>query len=674
MGVNLLKTPGFETSKWNKVDRWGSMTVPEGWTAFFIDNPGRKKVPWDPRNDTGIVAPEFKPIDKKPPFLDPPRGRWSEGGNWAACWFAFWKVMDAGLDQQVKVTPGQRVRLTAWAHGWSNSGSGDASGQHANDPKWSDGAGVGYNAFFQLADPAWPNRGASPLDDAARNMVFQLGLDPTGGTDAFASTVVWGPGAHIYNIFHEVPQVQVVAQSGTVTVFLRTKNLWGLMHNDAYWDDPVLEAVDTAVTPVTPPPSVTPRPVTPVTPPVTIPPVTPPGLPRYEAPLNKSGLHIVATGSHNGYDDYLRRCADAGRPVGLIKVMRDGGAAHLAKEISPKTYTCWRWFVDDDDTPGGNWQWPAADSKKGALRWMRKLYGLWEIDRPWVDFFEFLNEPDPADADAMARAVEFVQYAMEDAESHGFKTAIWSFTAGLPRTPTIMPGDFAQAEALLPTLKWAAEHGHVFAVHDGSVNDERRLFRQGYEDKTALRYRYIKALMDARGWPMPYVVITEAYQVDGYHKPDWDDWRWYLTELAKDDYVLGCAWFTLGDYEFSPGQNVNVDGQLSGLADLCVKLPLPAPAPAKPPADEPIEPPVAPPVEPPRSMIVQPGVTPFGGLKVRTARNVEADFSEALPAGAVVTVLQGPLAEGDASWVYIRTAAGREGWARVSGGGDTYLA
>jgi hypothetical protein len=417
-------------------------------------------------------------------------------------------------------------------------------------------------------------------------------------------------------------------------------------------------------------------------PPVTTPPVTSPaGIPRYEAPLNKSGLHIVVTGSHNGYEEYLRRCAEAGRPVGLIKVMRDGGAAGLAKEVSPKTYTCWRWFVDDDDTPGGNWQWPASDSKKGALRWMSKLYGMWEIDRPWVDFYEFLNEPDPADASAMARATEFVQYAMEDAESHGFKTAIWSFTAGLPRSPSVLPGDFAQAEALLLTLKWAAEHGHAFAVHDGSVNDERRLFRQGYEDKTALRYRYVKALMDAKGWPMPYVVITEAYQVDGYRKPDWNDWQWYLTELAKDDYVLGCAWFTLGDYEFSPGQNVNVVGQLGGLADVCLKMPLPTPMPTQPSATEPDRPVVVEPLKPtvatpaiePRSMIVQPSVAPYGGLKVRTTRDIEAGLLEALPVGASVTVLEGPLTEGGQIWVRIRTASGNEGWARASSGDQVYL-
>lgn len=288
------------------------------------------------------------------------------------------------------------------------------------------------------------------------------------------------------------------------------------------------------------------------------------------------GLHIVVQGSHNGLDQYLLRCESAGRSPGLVKVMKDGGAAHLVKEINPNTYTVWRWFGgkdQEDDTPPGNWQWAAADSKKIALKWMSYLYGMWEIDRPWVDFYEFMNEPDPADVDGIARAAEFVQHCMEDAEAHGFKTAIWSWTAGLPRSPTIHPTDFPQAEATLETLRWAAEHGHAFAVHEGSVNSERRLFRQAHEDQTALRYRYVEALMNQRGWPMPPVVITEAYQIDGYRKPDWADWEWYLRELARDPYVLGCAWFTLGDYEFSPGQSVNVARQLDGLTALAMSMP-----------------------------------------------------------------------------------------------------
>lgn len=35
--------------------------------------------------------------------------------------------------------------------------------------------------------------------------------------------------------------------------------------------------------------------------------------------------------------------------------------------------------------------------------------------------------------------------------------------------------------------------------------------------------------------------------------------------------MLGCAWFTEGDYEFSPGQSVNVDAQLPGFAQTCIR-------------------------------------------------------------------------------------------------------
>jgi len=61
---------------------------------------------------------------------------------------------------------------------------------------------------------------------------------------------------------------------------------------------------------------------------------------------------------------------------------------------------------------------------------------------------------------------------------------------------------------------------------------------------------------------MPRVAVTEAYQPDGYHDPDWADWQWYLTEMAKDDYAIGAAWFTLGPYSFGGGQDVNVVKQL----------------------------------------------------------------------------------------------------------------
>ena len=67
------------------------------------------------------------------------------------------------------------------------------------------------------------------------------------------------------------------------------------------------------------------------------------------------------------------------------------------------------------------------------------------------------------------------------------------------------------------------------------------------------------------GPSMPRVAVTEAYQPGGYEIPDWFDWQWYLTELAKDK-VIGAAWFTLGPYSFGGGQDVNVVAQLPSFA------------------------------------------------------------------------------------------------------------
>jgi hypothetical protein len=95
---------------------------------------------------------------------------------------------------------------------------------------------VGYNPFFA-------EEGTPGLDDAERNFTFWLGIDPTGGTNPYAPTVVWGKGAHIYNAYHQVPSVEVTAQADRVTVFLRSRTLWPFKHNDAYWDNVVLAAV-----------------------------------------------------------------------------------------------------------------------------------------------------------------------------------------------------------------------------------------------------------------------------------------------------------------------------------------------------------------------------------------------------------------------------------------------
>lgn len=294
-----------------------------------------------------------------------------------------------------------------------------------------------------------------------------------------------------------------------------------------------------------------------------IPPEPPPI--TYRRPTSTCGFHITS-GPRTGYGDALRNCH---RSVSIQSVL-DFGALQEAKEIDSRTVTVARIYpIDNDsDTPPGNWQWSVTETKAIALDWMAKSYPVLDQNQFRPDYVGNINEPDPADVEAMKRADDFMLYCMQDADVHGIKMAIWAWTAGLPRTPRIKDTDFAQAEASLESVRYAGEHGHCLSVHDGSVDGSRPLFRHAYDDQTTLRYRVIKTLMDEKGWPMPVTIVTEAYQQGFYKNPDMDDLAWYLGELAKDSYMMGCCLFTLGNYG-----DQNISGQLGKLTDLIAAMP-----------------------------------------------------------------------------------------------------
>jgi len=283
-------------------------------------------------------------------------------------------------------------------------------------------------------------------------------------------------------------------------------------------------------------------------------------IPKTTIPVNLGGLHVEGTGDHTGYEEFLRACSAANRPVALIKVFGDGYSAKIAKEIDPRTVTIWRkptktGHDDYMDNPPGDWNWPASETAERVKTWMQAMYPDWQANRQYIDYFEIVNEPNMATLTQTLRASEFMMAAMQEAESQDppYRLAIWSFSSGTPEQ--------WQADIISPTLRYAAEHGHILSVHDGSVSAERRLFRQAAKDGTALRYRMFEPML---GQFMPRVAVTEAYQPDGYEIPDWFDWQWYLTELAKDQ-VIGAAWFTLGPYDFGAGE-VNVVAQLPSFA------------------------------------------------------------------------------------------------------------
>ena len=280
-------------------------------------------------------------------------------------------------------------------------------------------------------------------------------------------------------------------------------------------------------------------------------------VPNVIIPKNLGGLHVEGTGDHTGYEEFLAKCSADNRPVALIKVFGDGYSAKIAKEIDPRTVTIWRKPAKmgrDDfmDNPPGDWTWPENETADRARRWLQAMYPEWVNQRDFIDYFEIVNEPNPATITQTLRAADFMLEAMKEADQQNppYHLAIWAFSSGTPEP--------WQAELMVPSLRYAAEHGHILAVHDGSVDAERPLFRQAYQDGTALRYRMFQPLL---GSQMPRVAVTEAYQLGGHLRPDWFDWQWYLTELAKDN-VIGAAWFTLGPYSFGGDQNVNVVKQL----------------------------------------------------------------------------------------------------------------
>lgn len=245
MSQNLLKNGGFEAD-WGDEKSHRCLVIPEDagpyeqdvgniftppdWVTWFHHRPGT----WD--------QPEVRDAWKEQD------ARRTHSGQKGMLLFTFSRRHDAGFFQQVQVTPGTKLRLTAWAHAWSNhkdKGQPDKF-PHPDDGKWSEGAG--YGAGFRL-------EGEAP-DENWRNFTFSVGIDPTGGTNPLADTVVWGQGAHIYNEYAQVPPVEATAQSDTVTVFLRSKTLWPFKHNDAYWDDAELIAVDGGEVPVVTTPEV----------------------------------------------------------------------------------------------------------------------------------------------------------------------------------------------------------------------------------------------------------------------------------------------------------------------------------------------------------------------------------------------------------------------------------
>ncbi len=157
----------------------------------------------------------------------------------------FFRKMDIWLYQQVLIERRATVRLSAWAHAWSNA----EGHEHTDNGLWSEGPGFGPGFCFN---------GQAPNTDWA-NFTFSLCIDLTGGLNPYADWVIWGQGAHIYNEYREVPPVVLSVDPGLLTVFLRAKTEYPFKHNDVYWDAASLVEIDVPEPPDPPEPPIDPR-------------------------------------------------------------------------------------------------------------------------------------------------------------------------------------------------------------------------------------------------------------------------------------------------------------------------------------------------------------------------------------------------------------------------------
>lgn len=193
----------------------GNIFTPSSWLTWFRHDPGTFDQP-EVRDARAAQYPHRV-----------------HSGHKATLLFTFNRKHDAGFLQQVQVTEGQKLRLTAFAHAWSNHGLEGHSGC-TDDGRCS--CGVGREV---VAIPAHeiPPLDRDPWNDAIGNFAFTVGIDPTGGVDARADTVVWCLPWAIYNGYCHQLSVETIARAETVTAFLRSATLWPFKHNDAYWDD-----------------------------------------------------------------------------------------------------------------------------------------------------------------------------------------------------------------------------------------------------------------------------------------------------------------------------------------------------------------------------------------------------------------------------------------------------
>ncbi len=185
-GQNLLVNPSFEGAFESYLGRQ-EFNVAQGWIPWYLESG---------------FAPEFKPATA--PFYSR-----IHGGESAQQYFKTMGTYTAGVYQKVRVAPGVELQFSIYGLGWSHDGSSDCP-------------------IEQSCNPA--------------NMGMRIGIDPLGGSNPRADSVVWSP-IQSPTAGWAFFSVEAVSESDVVTVFAWSSPNAPKRNQDTYWDDASLVAI-----------------------------------------------------------------------------------------------------------------------------------------------------------------------------------------------------------------------------------------------------------------------------------------------------------------------------------------------------------------------------------------------------------------------------------------------
>lgn len=554
--VSEVDRTGGPITKHYTVER-GEIHNPIGWWAWYAHQRNDETpVPWDPYNRIGWAEPEIR--------LTETIHQRHRSGATAAYTFTWRRIHEGGLFQQVAVTPGARLRFTAYTHAWI--------GDDAHPPTWSL---PGYGALAWIA-------GTPGLNDDQRSITQSVGMDPTGGTDPYAPTVLWSAGWHIFNAYRYEPlTIEAVAAAGTVTVFLRSSALWPVVHNDVAWDDCALIVVDPGAEP----------PLEPHEPPEEPPqePHEPPAGPRtHIARGTKVGYHCIAP---RRVPEQIETLAQQGAPVPLVKFVDDWSALVPVKTASPQTLTLARktFGFSIEHAPGIVELTDAGLAERAAeLMALLRQKCLEEASYDGgkrleaIDYLETpVNEADFKTPDGSGyRQMARLMFHMLDIAEHWDlpckRLALFSLNCGTP--------EWTDYLAMVETgvFERMAAGGHVLSLHEGALEVAGYTWESAPIDlwwgpahtlpgapivpgsgSLSFRYRYLLHLLRQRGIYVP-VIISEWYGGSGGYNPAnvarvMQAVAWYDTLAAEDPELLAFTPYTFGgagvgwdvqDYDF----------------------------------------------------------------------------------------------------------------------------